>query len=83
VIADASLHNPLPALFRPYVWPYIFLYPVFAYIYFFRYGEFINGSEWTYVYLGTIMSTQALFWVMPFWNVEIRKRFETQPVSAP
>lgn len=76
-IAQASLHNPRQTFLRPYVWPFFFLYPFFGYIYLFQYDEYISGSEWTYVYLGSIASLQALFWLMPFWNVSINTSFTT------
>jgi cation-transporting ATPase 13A1 len=80
MIAEATLHDPLPFFLRPCIWPFTFLYPVFSYFYFEKYDEYINGSEWTFVYLGTIITLQGLLWIMPFWNVEINRAFTTQKV---
>jgi cation-transporting ATPase 13A1 len=82
MIQEATLHDPLPLILRPYVWPFIVLYPAFGYLYFDKYEEYINGSEWTFVFLGGIISFQVLFWIMPFWNVEIKRAFTTQKVSS-
>lgn len=82
MIAEATLHNPLPLWARPYVWPFFILYPAFAHIYVNHYETFLNGSEWTYVYLGSIVTLQALLWLMPFWNVEIKRAFTTKTARS-
>ncbi|CAN6644395.1 endoplasmic reticulum transmembrane helix translocase [Trichomonascus vanleenenianus] len=82
MILEADLHNPLPLVARPYVWPFIALYPAFGYVYSVHYEEYINGSEWTFVFLGTIVSLQVLLWLMPFWNVKIRTAFTTKKAPS-
>ncbi|PRT55172.1 Manganese-transporting ATPase 1 [Wickerhamiella sorbophila] len=81
-IEEAALCNPKPGLMRPYGWPFLALYPAFFYIYLFRYDEYIGASEWTTVFIGAIISLQALLWLMPFWNVSLRESFETDPASS-
>lgn len=81
-IQEASLHNPLAVIARPYGWPFLVLYPALGYVYFVKYDEWINGSEWTFVYLGTIVCLQILLWLMPFWNVEIKRTFTTTPAKT-
>ncbi|KAK9466101.1 hypothetical protein V1512DRAFT_227191 [Lipomyces arxii] len=83
IVADSSLHDPLPFLFRAFIWPFLFLYPLFGYFYYYRYEEYINGSEWTFVFLGTIISFQALLWLMTHWSVNINALFTTKKASDP
>ncbi|KAK7203656.1 cation transporting ATPase [Myxozyma melibiosi] len=82
-VEDASLHDPLPFVLRTYIWPFFFLYPAFGYFYFLRYEEYINGSEWTFVYLGTIISFQALLWLMTHWSVNVLTLFTTVKATDP
>lgn len=81
-IAEATLHNPIATALRPYVWPFVFLYPIFSYYYFLHYDEYIGGQEWTFVFLGSIISLQLLLWLMPFWNVEIDRLFKTTVANS-
>lgn len=82
-VADASLHDPLPFVLKTFIWPFFFLYPAFGYFYFFKYEEWINGSEWTFVFLGTIISFQALLWLMTHWSVEVLTLFTTSKATNP
>ncbi|KAI5290963.1 hypothetical protein KEM54_006868 [Ascosphaera aggregata] len=58
---------------RAYTWPFLIAWPVFSSIYFSaeRYDKYIGGQEWTFVWVGTIASIQALLWLMTKWNVNI------------
>ncbi|KAK9475479.1 uncharacterized protein V1510DRAFT_409320 [Dipodascopsis tothii] len=82
-VVDASLHHRLSLALRAYVWPFYVLYPTFGYYYFNHYDEYINGSEWTFVYLGSIISLQVLLWLMTHWSVEIETLFTTRKASDP
>ncbi|KAK9476298.1 hypothetical protein V1514DRAFT_337262 [Lipomyces japonicus] len=82
-IAEASLHDNLPVAARAFVWPFFFLYPGFGYFYFLRYEEYINGSEWTFVFLGSIVSLQVLLWLMTHWSVNLNAVFTTKKASDP
>lgn len=79
---SAKLCNPRPDFAKPYVWPFFFLYPLFFYVYFNKYEEYISGPEWTYVFLGSIVSFQTLLWLMQFWNVAIKAKFSTVPARS-
>lgn len=74
-IQAAKLLVPKPLASRIYVWPFGIIYPIFSQIYFNYYDEYIGGSEWTFVYLITIISLNLLFWLMPHWNIEIDASF--------
>lgn len=78
-IKSASLHNPLPLFAHLYIWPFAILWPVFFSFYLSQenYDQYINGQEWTFVYAGSIVTLQSLFWLMTFWNVNLRSLFTT------
>ncbi|KAI9807413.1 MAG: hypothetical protein M1833_000158 [Piccolia ochrophora] len=76
-IAAATLHNPLPLYLHTYVWPFLFVWPAFLAFYLSpeRYERHIQSSEWTFVWVGTIITFQALFWLSTNWNVNVRSLF--------
>ncbi|MCJ1418295.1 hypothetical protein MMC32_004642 [Xylographa parallela] len=78
-IHSASLHNPLPLYVHAYVWPFLFIWPVFFAFYLSeeRYDQYIAGSEWTFVWAGSIITLQSLAWLVTKWNVEIDALFTT------
>ena len=83
-IQSASLHNPRPFLLHAYVLPFIFIWPVFFSVYLSQesYDKYINGQEWTFVFAGSIVTAQSLFWLMTFWNVNLRSWFITSSASS-
>lgn len=76
-IAQASLHNPLPTYLRAYVWPFTILWPIFLAFYFNQnlYDDYIDGQEWTFVWVVTIGSLQALAWLSTKWSVNVDTSF--------
>ena len=76
-IHSASLHNPLPLYLHTYVWPFLAIWPVFLAFYLSeeRYQRYINGSEWTFVWAGSIISLQSLTWLTTKWNVNLDALF--------
>lgn len=76
-VQSASLHNPLPAYLRLYVWPFTILWPIFLAIYLDqdRYDDYIDGQEWTFVWVATISCLQALAWLSTKWNVNLDTAF--------
>lgn len=66
---------------RPYVWPFVIVYPVFLQIYLNHYDQYIKGKEWTFVYLMAIILANLLFWLMPHWNLNIAEKFNYQRVD--
>lgn len=81
-VAKAELLVSKSLIARPYVWPFTILYPIFFTIYFNHYETYIRGKEWTFVYLMTIISINLLFWLMPFWNINIDSSFNYSKVKT-
>lgn len=82
-IASATLHNPLPLFLHTYVWPFLFAWPAFLAFYLSeeRYTKYINGSEWTFVWAGSIISIQSLTWLSTKWNVNLESLFTSTTTS--
>ncbi|KAI4285673.1 MAG: hypothetical protein L6R35_004613 [Caloplaca aegaea] len=82
-IASASLHNPLPLYLHAYIWPFLFAWPAFFAFYLSeeRYTKYINGSEWTFVWAGSIITIQSLTWLTTKWNVNIHALFTSTTSS--
>ncbi|KAJ5516224.1 ATPase P-type K/Mg/Cd/Cu/Zn/Na/Ca/Na/H-transporter [Penicillium freii] len=78
-IHTASLHNPIPWQLHTYVWPFLVIWPVFFAFYLSpeRYDTYIQGQEWTFVFAGSIITIQSLFWLMTKWNIDINTLFTT------
>lgn len=76
-IQHASLHNPLPTQLHAYVWPFLIIWPAFLAFYLSpeRYDKYIQGQEWTFVWIGTIITVQSLLWLMTKWNININALF--------
>ncbi|KAL8706552.1 MAG: hypothetical protein Q9201_000425 [Fulgogasparrea decipioides] len=82
-IASATLHNPLPLFLHTYIWPFLFAWPAFLAFYLSeeRYTKYINGSEWTFVWAGAIVSIQSLTWLTTKWNVNLNSLFTSTTAS--
>jgi len=76
-IASATLHNPLPRNLHTYIWPFIIVWPIFLAVYLSseRYDKYIGGQEWTFVWVGSILSAQALLWLCTKWDVRLKALF--------
>lgn len=75
-VAEASLHVPLPLKWHIYVWPFAsMLYPVWIYIYFFKYDAYLGSEEWTFVSLGSIITLHALSFLVCQWSVTLKALF--------
>ncbi|XBW37871.1 hypothetical protein QEN19_003446 [Hanseniaspora menglaensis] len=66
---------------KPYITPFIPLYSIFYYVYNNMYEEYIGGQEWTFVFLGTIMTLNMLVYLMPEWNYTIKVAFKYKTVQ--
>lgn len=82
-IQAASLHNPLPVFLKAYVWPFTILWPIFLALYLNEdlYDEYIDGQEWTFVYIVTIVTLQSLTWLSTKWNVNLDTAFTTSKAT--
>jgi cation-transporting ATPase 13A1 len=78
-IKQASLHNPLPLQLHTYIWPFLIVWPIFLAVYLSpdRYERHIQSEEWTFVWVGSIVTVQALIWLTTHWNVNLRSAFTT------
>ncbi|KPI40875.1 Manganese-transporting ATPase 1 [Cyphellophora attinorum] len=78
-IQAASLHNPRPLFLRQYVWPFTILWPIFLAVYTNEdlYDDYIDGKEWTFVWVATIATLQSLAWLSTKWSVSVATTFTT------
>lgn len=76
-IQSASLHNPLPLQLHTYVWPFLIIWPAFLSVFLSptRYEKHIQSSEWTFVWVGGIITIQSLIWLTTHWNVNLKSLF--------
>ncbi len=47
-----------------------------------RYDRYIHGSEWTFVWAGSIFTIQALTWLATKWNVNIEALFTSSRAKS-
>lgn len=80
-VAKSQLLTPKPLFLRLYVWPFAIIYPAFLQVYLTKYDQYIGGSEWTFVYMMAIGSLNALFWLMPHWNIELASKINYDEVK--
>jgi manganese-transporting P-type ATPase len=83
-IQSASLHTSLPLTFHLYIWPFTILWPAFLAVYLSpnRYEKYINGQEWTFVWVGSILTLQTLVWLTTKWNVNLDAAFTTRKAGS-
>lgn len=57
----------------------MFIWPVFFAFYLSeeRYNAYIAGSEWTFVWAGSIVTLQSLAWLVTKWSVDVDALFTT------
>lgn len=76
-IKSAQLLSPLSFHFHAYVWPFIIIWPIFL-RYFLTpelYEKHIGAPEWTFVWVGSIITIQSLVWLSTHWSVELDSIF--------
>lgn len=76
LVRDSRLLVSKPFFARPYTSFFFPLYATFAHIYYNQYDKYIKGQEWTFLYLGTIVSLNILVALLPEWNVGIEAGFK-------
>lgn len=72
-IKHAQLLNPLSFHFRAYIWPFAIIWPIFL-RYFLTpelYEKHIGAPEWTFVWVGSIITVQSLVWLSTHWSVNL------------
>ncbi|SCU88127.1 LAMI_0D08878g1_1 [Lachancea mirantina] len=75
IVKGSKLLVPKQGLYKPYILPFLPLYATFLQIYLKEYEKYIKGSEWTFVYLGSLISLNIFIWLLPQWNVKIAAIF--------
>ncbi|ROW16608.1 hypothetical protein VPNG_01618 [Cytospora leucostoma] len=80
--AELLCHRPL--FLHAYVWPFTIVWPVFFAFYLTPelYDKHIGGQEWTFVWTGTIITFQSLFWLSTHWSVDLRALFTARKASS-
>ncbi|ONH66276.1 Manganese-transporting ATPase 1 [Cyberlindnera fabianii] len=74
-VQSSQLLRPRDLMQRVYVTPFLVLYPLFFQVYMNQYDTYIKGSEWTFVYLGSIISIHAVLMLAPNWSISIDALF--------
>lgn len=83
-IKHAQLLNPLPFQFRAYIWPFAIVWPIFL-RYFLTpelYEKHIGAPEWTFVWVGSIVTVQSLVWLSTHWSVNLDSIFTAKSAKS-
>lgn len=80
-IEYSQLLVPKSNLLKPYVWPFMFIYPAYYYVFDHYYDVYFIGREWTFIYTLLIVSIHALVWLLPRWNLDLRVKFQYTQVE--
>ncbi|KAK3991110.1 putative type V cation-transporting ATPase [Cladorrhinum sp. PSN332] len=83
-IKFAELLRPLPFYQHTYIWPFAIIWPIFLRYYLSAdlYDKHIGGQEWTFVWVGSIFSIQALTWLCTQWNINLKALFTTKKAAS-
>lgn len=83
-IQSADLLRPLPWYQHAYIWPFAIIWPVFLRYYLTPelYEKHIQAPEWTFVWVGTIVTCQTLVWLCTHWSVNLNAAFTAKKARA-
>jgi cation-transporting ATPase 13A1 len=83
-IKSADLLRPLPLYQHAYVWPFALVWPVFLRFYLSPelYDKHIHAPEWTFVWVGTIVTAQTLVWLCTHWSVNLNAAFTAKKARS-
>ncbi|AEO58315.1 hypothetical protein MYCTH_2305576 [Thermothelomyces thermophilus ATCC 42464] len=83
-IQSAELLRPLPLYQHAYVWPFAIIWPVFLRYYLTPelYEKHIQAPEWTFVWVGTIITCQTLVWLCTHWSVNLNAAFTAKKARS-
>lgn len=83
-IKSAELLVPLSIHYHAYVWPFVIVWPVFFFFYLSpeHYEKHIGAPEWTFVWVGTILTLQSLTWLSTNWSVDVKALFTATKAST-
>ncbi|KAK0670334.1 putative type V cation-transporting ATPase [Cercophora samala] len=81
-IQSAELLRPLPLAQHAYIWPFAIIWPIFLRYYLSEdlYNKHIGAQEWTFVWVGSIITVQALTWLCTHWSVDLDATFTARKV---
>ncbi|PVU97907.1 hypothetical protein BB559_001861 [Furculomyces boomerangus] len=82
LIKSAALFKRLPGIQKHYNWPYLFIYPIWVYIYLAHYSSVFGSYEWTFLSIVTTVGSQILLMLMCQWDVSIKTLFTCVPVQS-
>ncbi|KAJ1730528.1 putative cation-transporting ATPase 1 [Coemansia biformis] len=82
-VKAATLHRPLPVPQHAYVWPFVFVYPVWLYVYTMRYDDVLGSQEFTLLSLIAMFTLQALTFLACQWSVSARALLTCQRADDP
>lgn len=78
----SQLLIPKPVLLRPYVFPFLVIYPLYFNLYSSYYDIYFVGREWTFIYTLSLVSIHALIWLLPRWNLDLKVSFQYTKVNS-
>ncbi|KAL2127501.1 hypothetical protein VTI74DRAFT_10633 [Chaetomium olivicolor] len=83
-IKSAELLRSLPLYQHAYVWPFAIVWPVFLRFYLTPelYDKYIHAQEWTFVWVGTIVTFQTLVWLCTHWSVNLNAAFTAKKARS-
>ncbi|KAK4237694.1 hypothetical protein C8A03DRAFT_34314 [Achaetomium macrosporum] len=83
-IKSAELLRPLPLYQHAYVWPFAVIWPVFLRFYLSTelYDRYIQAQEWTFVWVGSIITIQTLVWLCTHWSVNLNAAFTAKKARS-
>lgn len=79
-IAKASLRVSIPWQRHIYGYPFLSLYPLLAYAYFFKYDQWLVSEEWTFLACVILGAGHALSFLLTKWNTGARAWITTRKV---
>ena len=81
-IARASLHVARPFWTHIYAVPFLCLYPLWAYAYYFKYDDWIKSEEWTF--LGSVLlgAGHALSFLATRWSAGAKALITSRTVRG-
>ncbi|KAF9971052.1 hypothetical protein BGZ73_006069 [Actinomortierella ambigua] len=83
LVKASSLHTRLPRIQHLYAWPFMILYPLWTFVYFFKYDDWIKSEEITFVTLGSLLTINALLFLAGQWSVSIKAAVTCKKESDP
>lgn len=78
----SQLLAPKQNIFKPYVWPFLIIYPIYYRLYSQYYDIYFVGREWTFIYTLSVVSIHALIWLLPRWNLDIKVKFQYDSIDS-